>query len=241
MFGSLRQGDFGFVFARPETGKTTFLASEVTHMATQLGVDSGPVLWCNLEEGGNKVKLRLFQAALGMSVEEIMKDIPAAQTAYNELTKGKILLYDNATTDQRFIANLCDKYKPSLVVIDQLDKIYGFQNDREDLRLGQIYVWARELAKKYCPVIGVCQANADGEGRIFLSMAEIANSKTGKAAEADWILGIGCETKPGHEYIRGLSAIKNKLLGDGSSVEGERHARAEVLIKPGIQRYIDIG
>src|ERR1035437_7930931 len=28
MLGSLRRGNFGFVFARPETGKTTFLASE---------------------------------------------------------------------------------------------------------------------------------------------------------------------------------------------------------------------
>jgi len=28
--GSLRKGDFGFIFARPETGKTTFLASETT-------------------------------------------------------------------------------------------------------------------------------------------------------------------------------------------------------------------
>jgi len=33
--GSLRKGDFGFIFARPETGKTTFLASEATRMAQQ--------------------------------------------------------------------------------------------------------------------------------------------------------------------------------------------------------------
>ncbi|WP_214294786.1 hypothetical protein, partial [Escherichia coli] len=31
MLGYLRRGDFGFIFARLETGKTTFLASEVTH------------------------------------------------------------------------------------------------------------------------------------------------------------------------------------------------------------------
>jgi len=50
MLGSLRKGDFGVVFAMPETGKTTFLASEVTFMATQL-VDpsSGPVLWRNTQ------------------------------------------------------------------------------------------------------------------------------------------------------------------------------------------------
>lgn len=52
MLGSLRRGDFGFIFARPETGKTTFLASEVTHFAEQLysrdGYDAKPILWIKL-------------------------------------------------------------------------------------------------------------------------------------------------------------------------------------------------
>lgn len=44
MLGSLRRGDFGFVFARPESGKTTFLASEVTYFA---GQTDKPILWFN--------------------------------------------------------------------------------------------------------------------------------------------------------------------------------------------------
>jgi replicative DNA helicase len=59
--GSLRKGDFGFVFARPETGKTTFLASEVSFMASQVSSNSGPILWFNNEEQGKKVKLRWAQ------------------------------------------------------------------------------------------------------------------------------------------------------------------------------------
>lgn len=47
MLGSLRKGDFGFLFARPETGKTTFLASEATYMAEQLKESDGPVIWFN--------------------------------------------------------------------------------------------------------------------------------------------------------------------------------------------------
>ena len=42
MLGSLRKGDFGFIFARPETGKTTFLTSEITHFAIQA---EKPILW----------------------------------------------------------------------------------------------------------------------------------------------------------------------------------------------------
>ena len=40
--GSLRKGDFGFIFARPETGKTTFLASEISYFAEQC---NSPILW----------------------------------------------------------------------------------------------------------------------------------------------------------------------------------------------------
>ena len=42
--GSLRKGDFGFLFARPESGKTTFLASEVSNMLQQT---ENPILWFN--------------------------------------------------------------------------------------------------------------------------------------------------------------------------------------------------
>lgn len=42
--GSLRKGDFGFIFARPETGKTTFLADQTAHFLTQV---NSPILWFN--------------------------------------------------------------------------------------------------------------------------------------------------------------------------------------------------
>lgn len=241
MFGSLRKGDFGFIFARPETGKTTFLASEVTYMAEQLKDEDGPILWFNLEEEGHKVKFRLFQASLGLTKAEILADPKKAQQEYLKNTRGKIMIYDDATTNHRLVEKACEKYKPSLVVIDQLDKLYGFQNDREDLRLGQIYVWARELAKRFCPIMGVCQASGEADGREFLTMGDVSNSKTSKTAEADWILGIGCKNDAGYEFVRGLSALKNKLLGDDETDSTIAHGKKQVLIKPAIQRYIDIG
>lgn len=42
--GSLRKGDFGFIFARPETGKTTFLCSEGSYMLSQ---SESPLVWFN--------------------------------------------------------------------------------------------------------------------------------------------------------------------------------------------------
>lgn len=239
MLGSLRKGDFGFIFARPETGKTTFLASEVTFMAGQLKDSDGPVLWCNNEEQGGKVKVRTYQAALGCDLSKLYSDRKRATEYYTKFTKNKINILDSASINKRQIESICKEIKPSLIIFDQIDKIKGFDSDREDLRLGSIYIWARELAKTYCPVIGVCQADVSGEGKKWLDMGNVANAKTSKQAEADWILGIGTVHDIGLEFIRYLHLSKNKLSGDTDSDPTMRHGRSEVLIKPEIARYAD--
>jgi replicative DNA helicase len=66
--GPLREGDFGFVFARPESGKTTFLADQITNFAEQA---TRPIIWFNNEEQGEKVRLRTFQASLGLTSDEL--------------------------------------------------------------------------------------------------------------------------------------------------------------------------
>lgn len=240
MLGSLRKGDFGFVFARPETGKTTFLASEVTYMAEQLTDDSGPILWLNNEEQGSKVMLRCYQASLGLDLSALYSNIASHKQKFTENTKSKIKLYDSGIINKKTVENLCQKYKPSLIIFDQLDKITGFENDREDLKLGAIYQWARELAKQYCPVVAVCQADGSGEGVRWLTMANVANAKTAKQAEADFILGIGKVNDPGYDNLRFLHLSKNKLMGDSDTIPDQRHGRREVLIEPTIARYKDI-
>jgi len=238
--GSLRKGDFGFIFARPETGKTTFLASEVTHMATQLTADDGPVIWFNNEEQGEKVSLRVIQAALGKTVQQLGGNLEEYDREYKRLVGERFKLIDRAILDRREVERICEKFKPSLVVFDQIDKIHGFNNDREDLRLGAIYIWARELAKKYCPVIGVCQADGTAEGSKWLTMDNVSNAKTSKQAEADWILGIGKTHDPAMQDVRYFNISKNKLAGDDDSDHALRHGRAEVLIKAEVARYEDI-
>ena len=238
MLGSIRKGDFGFVFARPETGKTTFLASEVSYFAEQ---SSSPVLWINNEEQGNKVMSRLYQASLGITTDELMGDRNESKRRYFHNTKGNIKLFDDASVYKRQIEDLCSKYSPSLVVIDQIDKIKGFTGDREDLKLGAIYQWARELAKTYCPVIGVCQADGTAEGVKWLNMGHVTSAKTSKQAEADFIIGIGKTNEQGKEFTRYINISKNKLHGDVDSDPKLRHGFCEVIIEPEIARYREVG
>lgn len=240
MMGSLRKGNFGFVFARPETGKTTFLASEVTFMCEQLADEEGPIIWLANEEPGVNVKLRVYQAFFGITLAQLMSDIPKWSSLFNQKTRGKVKILDRAIIHKSVVDKLCRQHKPSLMIVDQIDKITGFDNDREDLRLGSIYQWFRELAKTYCPVIGVCQADGTGEGVKWLTMGHVANAKTAKQAEADWILGIGKQNAEGYENIRYLHLSKNKLLGDSDTVADLRHGKAECLIDATTARYKDI-
>ncbi len=239
--GSLRGGDFGFIFARPETGKTTFLADQGTYFTEQLDESDGPGLWFNNEEQHKKVMLRCIQAALGLSMQEIAKDIKGYEEQYKRITKDKLKLPNFDTTHKREMEAICKDVKPSFIIIDQVSKVRGFNNDREDLRLGAAFEWARDLAKEFdCPVIGVNQADGSGEGKKYLDMSNVANSKTAVQAEADFILGIGKSNDQGFELIRHMNISKNKLMGDEDSNPAMRHGKFDCLIQPELARYRDL-
>lgn len=235
--GSLRKGDFGFIFARPETGKTTFLASEVTHMVSQT---DGHVLWFNNEEQGNKVGIRVFQAALGLNTGDLFRNVESKQNQYEVLTGNRIIILDfEDSSSKSKIEAVLKQYNPALIIFDQIDKIRGFKGERNDLELKQIYQWAREIAKTYAPVIAVSQASGEAEGKLFLTMDMVDGSKTAKQGEADWILGIGKE-QDNTSRTRYFNISKNKLIGDADTSPDLRHGSSQVLIKPEIARYEDI-
>lgn len=235
--GSLRKGDFGFIFARPETGKTTFLASEITHMVTQT---DGQVLWFNNEEQGNKVAIRVFQAALGLPTEFLFDNRERRQREYDNVTGDRIKIFDFEDSNNKArIESILKESNPALIIFDQIDKIKGFKGERNDLELKQIYQWAREIAKEYAPVIAVSQASGEAEGKLFLTMDMVDGSKTAKQGEADWILGIGKE-QDNTSRTRYFNISKNKLIGDTDSLPDLRHGSTQVLIKPEVARYEDI-
>lgn len=236
--GSLRQGNFGFIFARPETGKTTILSSELTYMAQQLPEDR-PAIWFNNEQAGKEVMTRIYQATLGLTDAELWGDIVEHRRKYHELIRGRLKLVDQPTMTKKFVERVCKAVNPGLIVFDQIDKIKGFDSDRNDLELKAIYQWARELAKTYGPTIGVCQAGGTGEGKKWLTMDDVDSSKTSKQGEADWILGIGATFDAGAQYLRYMHLSKNKLRGDPDTDQKERHGRWSCLICPEIARYRD--
>ena len=235
--GSLRKGDFGFIFARPETGKTTFLASEMTHMVSQT---DGDILWFNNEEQGKKVAVRCFQALFGLTNKELFDDRENNANEYKQKVGSRIKIYDyeDSSSTSR-IESIIKETNPSLIIFDQIDKVRGFKSDRYDLELKKLYQWAREMAKIHAPVIAVSQAGGTGEGKVWLTMDDVDSSKTAKQGEADWILGIGKE-QDNTSNMRFLNISKNKLLSDNDTLPDLRHGNAQVMIKPNIARYEEL-
>tara|TARA_Y100000389_G_C17460104_1_gene521046 strand:+ start:1021 stop:2256 length:1236 start_codon:yes stop_codon:yes gene_type:complete len=235
--GSLRKGDFGFIFARPETGKTTFLASEMTHMVSQT---DGDILWFNNEEQGKKVAVRCFQALFGLTNKELFDDRENNANEYKQKVGSRIKIYDyeDSSSTSR-IESIIKETNPSLIIFDQIDKVRGFKSDRYDLELKKLYQWAREMAKIHAPVIAVSQAGGTGEGKVWLTMDDVDSSKTAKQGEADWILGIGKE-QDNTSNMRYLNISKNKLLGDEDTLPDLRHGNQQVMIKPNIARYEEL-
>lgn len=235
--GPLRKGDFGFLFARPETGKTTFLTSEISFFLDQVSPDH-PILWFNNEEQGEKVYIRLYQALYNLTLDELRSKIHEVEKHFEENYRKRFWLYDDASISTRNVSSILDSYQPSLIIFDQLDKIKGFKEDRQDIELGELYIWAREIAKKYCPVIGVCQAGATAHNKQWIDMNDVVNAKTSKQAEADWLLGIGATEHGGN--IRFLNIPKNKLVGGSECLPEYRHGKLNALIIPERARYEDI-
>lgn len=235
--GSLRKGNFGFLFARPETGKTTFLASEIAYMLDQ---SEQPILWFNNEQVDEEVAIRVYQAYFGCTLDVLKANWKQYKNLFNEKVGRKFILVPSVNIDCHAIERIVHAVNPSLIVYDQIDKIKGFKADRDDLVYGAVYQWARELSKSYAPTIGVCQADGTAEGQKWLTMANVANAKTSKQAEADWILGIGKTNEPQTEMLRYLNICKNKLLGDANTLPKYRHGHFEVLLQPEIARFKDI-
>ena len=244
--GPLRTGNFVIVAARVEVGKTTFLASEVSYLAQQLPKDR-PVVWVNNEEESSVVFFRIVQAALGIESKIIIADSKKAMVDYAALmggNKDKIRVTKDMN-NVRDLETLFREVNPGLIIFDQLDKVDGFKSDeREDLKLGKIYKWARELARSYGPVIAASQLSASAvemKDPPFIGLDALRGSKTDKPGEADVVITIGKYKEPKspeEEMIRTINVPKNKLPGGGSKqVESDRHGQFLVTIDPIRARY----
>ena len=228
--GGIGGGNLMIAFARPETGKTAFWVSLCT--APDGFASQGAKIHAFInEEPAIRTQMRAISCYTGMTREEIMQEVDIAQKSWSEI-KDNLHMFDTVDWSIEDVDAHCEKHKPDIIVIDQLDKVNVTGTyARTDEKLRQIYTSVREIAKRRdCAVIAISQASADAHNRNSISFDMMENSKTGKAAEADIIIGIGRNSNSDAENkIRTLCISKNKING--------YHGEPSCTIRRSISRY----
>lgn len=208
----LDRGNLGIIFARPEVGKTTFccfLAASYVRQGFKV------VYWAN-EEPAEKIKLRLIQSYFAITRQELEERKHELTQRYTDEIAPYFRIMSAVGTSMEEADEFIKLNKPDIIFMDQLDKfrINGEYN-RGDERLKETYVLAREIAKRNGALVwAVSQASNDAHDRQFIDYAMMDNSKTGKAGEADIIIGIAKTGSSDVENtMRFLCISKNKLNG----------------------------
>lgn len=234
--GPIRKGNLCHIFAAPEVGKTAFWVSQVAHW---LKTTDGKICIFFNEEDGKEVVYRIYSAVFDVEYAKIKQDRAMYRDTFLAEFGDRLIYVDEAALTFGKIERVMQRFNPAVCVIDNADKIKVKAQDRRDLELHNIYKWLRELAKQFCPILTVAHCDATGYGKEYLDMDCMANSKVGKPAEMDLIIGIGMrdgETK----LQRYLNIPKNKLRGDDYTVEQLRHGRMAVGIEPTKSKFFDI-
>lgn len=223
----LKGGDFGIIAARPDRGKTTMLASEVTFMAPQIESVWGrrrPILWLNNEGPGRRINSRVSQSATGLSVSERLALGPdGAKEAYIQAVGDvdAVRVFDIHGYSSYDVEDLIRKQDAALVVFDMIDNINfvgGTLNhgERTDQMLEAMYQSARGWCVKYdCIGLATSQISDAGEGMQYPMQNMLKDSRTGKQGACDFIVTIGFD--PNTPNTRYIGMTKNKIKREGAS------------------------
>ena len=217
--------NLGVIFARPEVGKTSFAAWLCGwYVKNNLKV----AYWGN-EEPVRKTRMRVAKSILELSRQEILLD----KNGFIEKYKSEVLPYatfmDCVGTSIQEIEDYCFRNEVDVVFVDQLDKVrIDGEFSRGDERLKELYARSRELAKRnQVAVWAVSQASYEAHGREVIDYSMLDGSKTGKAGEADIIIGIGVSE---HEDFRTLKFSKNKINGYHGSLVLRRDGDRDIFL-----------
>lgn len=216
--GKISPGMFVVLLARPETGKTATIVNLIAGREGFAAQGAKTHLICN-EEMADRTAGRAASCYNQVSVGKLMDNPELANTqGWNTVRKNLTFLHKSDISIAQ-LENYCKAHTPDVLIIDQLDHLATTGNfDKVTDKVGAVYRKTRELASKYnCVIIGISQASAEGENRSKITFSMAENSKTGKAAAADLIVGIGkVDESTGEEgncVIRHYHVSKNKLNG----------------------------
>lgn len=224
------------IAARPDKGKTSFIADTITDWAPQIESVFGerrPILWLNNEGSGKRIIPRVYQAALGATLPEIitLSNAGQLQEAYSNALGGfhdaiRVKDMHGATFAQ--IEQVIENMRPAVVVFDMLAnfRIGGAgaagANKADQVELA--WQITREMAVQHDFIaLSTVQISQEGGNQLYPPYSALKDSKTAAQGATDIIMMLGSLDSPEFQALRGLSTPKNKfaIAGKPSYAQGE--------------------
>lgn len=223
------------IAARPDKGKTSFIASVITDWAGQLADVFGPdrpILWLNNEGSGKRIIPRVYQAALGATLNEIIQLSNAGElipryTAAVGGTADCIRVKDMHGASLAQVEQVVEACRPAVIVFDMIAnfRLGGAVNGSNKAdAVEQMWQEVREMAVRHDFIaLSTVQISAEGGNLLYPPYSALKDSKTGIQGATDIIMMLGSLDNPQMQSVRGLSTPKNKFSQSGkqSYVQGE--------------------
>lgn len=225
--GGIRGGHHILIFAPTEMGKSLIAINACYGFLRQ----NLKPLYCGNEDPASDMQMRMMCRLTGMNKYEIMAEPDKADALLAKRNWHNFIFANLAPGTFPRIRGLVDKYKPDVVILDQLRNIDVFSDSRTQA-LEKAATEARNLAKRYnIPVISVTQASDSASGKTVLSRGDVDSSNVGIPGQCDVMLGVGATEEMEQMNIRVLSFPKNKLSG--------RHDQITVTIDPLLSKVVE--
>jgi archaellum biogenesis ATPase FlaH len=226
--GGVKPGHHIILFARPEMGKTMMTIEMMAGFVRQ-GLT---VMYIGNEDPLDDINMRVVNRLSGMTKVEVMNSPNKADKLARENGYENLILKALAPGTVREITGLIEKYKPHVLVLDQLRNL-NMKQDNYVLALENAAKQARQWAKRYsCVVVSVTQAGDSAGGKAVLDMGDVDFSNTGIPSQADLMIGLGAgeaQAKAGELVI---SLPKNKISG--------RHEYFACMVEPQLSKIVSI-
>lgn len=214
--GGARPGHHVLVFAPTEMGKTLFVINMVAAFLRQ----NLRVLYVGNEDPAADILTRLVCRLSGKNKFAVRDSIEEVQNEINNSGFGNLVFADLSPGTFNRIRTLVKKYKPHIVVLDQLSNI-DVSTSRSESKTGNLEEaakQARALAKgNDILVVSVVQAADSATGKVNLGRGDVHNSNVGIPGQCDLMIGIGADENMESKGLRQLTLVKNKISGNHDS------------------------
>lgn len=226
----LRGGDCVAVAAPVDAGKTSLLAATVVCLAEQMAQQpeayaERPILWLVNESLAKRTVPRIYQAATGLTLQQIVEQHKEGKFADKYLKKvgtwDKIRVKDAHSMNLGQISTILEEMKPAVLVVDMVSGIKGANADSEHQALEKIWQQLRILGCEHdCIILGTMQLSAEGYDMLYPPLTAMKQSRIGVQGALDLCIMMGrlnVNDRPDMAGVRGISTPKSKLTKSGCS------------------------